>query len=738
MATSATAEPETDEVQDDLESDDTGVDIPSHATRLEWFESWYDEQHGNRSEAFLDRDYYDGNQLTEKELKILKQRKQPPTINNRIAKKINTLLGEEIERRFDPVGKPRNPEGTEDARVVTDALRYIADEQEFDRVKSAVTGDFLIEGIGVAVKRMTEAGKHELLHVRYDRFGYDPLSRTTLFKDALFTFVMTDMELFEAEAMFPGSKILIEGHFDSLGIASGNQDNIWFSRDRKRTMVVEMYFQAGNDCYVSFFNKAGDLRDPEKTAILDDDGKYTVNPLQAVSCYIAKNGDRYGVVRNLRSPQDAINKRESKALHLLNSQNVIAEKDTIPDIEEFKDNLAQPDGISEVAVGALSGPDGKRFTIERHLDLATGHVQLLQEAKQNIDGIGPSASNMPDMPANATGRAFQMRKKASALDYGTIFDHLSWWSKGIFELDWLCAKWGWTKEKWLRVTDDQMQTGYRFVGLNRNVKRADRFQELISSQPPVPPDKALQTAAGDAAPAITYGVQMQMQAMTQQLQAAGQKIEPQQQQQMFVQAVLKHPLMQDVITVNQVAKMVVDVIIDEAPDTSVLAEEQFATLSELMGIIVNARPDMAPKVARMLIQSSTLPDKRELLDDWDKGPDPQVAQLQQQNQQLQQKMAMLEAQLVAAEVQKTQSEAQLNAAKTQEIMKGAGAGAPEQLKPHEILAAQREQQGAQLDVAKADAQIQKDQALTNKHHVDTQINVAKARQSLAQPRAVPR
>lgn len=732
MATADTIEPSS-AIPDDPDPAEDAIELPSHSTRVEWFQEWYDQQMRNREQAMLDRDYYDGNQLTERELKILRDRKQPPTINNRIAKKINTLLGEEIERRFDPVGKPRNPDGTEDARVVTDALRFIADEQEFDRVKSAVTRNFLIEGIGAAVKRVREDGKHELIPIEYDRFGYDPHSRTILFSDALYTFVMTWMEVTECEAMFPGSAALVEQYTQGLGGTTDDRPNTWFSADRKRTMVIEMYFRVGGDFYVVFFNKAGDLRDPEKTAYLDDDGVHTVCPLVAVSCYVAKNGDRYGVVRNLRSPQDAINKRESKALHLLNSQNVIAEKDTIPDIEEFKDNLAQPDGVSEVAAGALSGPDGKRFMIERHLDLATGHVQLLQEAKANIDGIGPSASNMPDLPTNATGRAFQMRRKASALDFGTIFDHLSWWSKSVFELDWLCAKWGWTKEKWLRVTDDQTQSGYRFVGLNRNIARAQRFQELISSQPPVPADKALEIAAGNVAPAITYGVQAQLQQLTQRAQVAGIQLQPQQMQQMFARAVMSHPLMHEVITVNQVAKMVVDVVIDEAPDTAVLSEEQFATLGEMTPSLIQARPDMAPKLARMLIKASSLPDKRELLEDWDKGPDPQQAQLQQQNQQMAQRIQTLEAQLVAAQVGKTQSETQLNQAKTQEIMSGAG-GAPEAPRPHEVLAAQREQLGAQLDVAKAKAQIQKDQALTTKHHVDTQINVAKARQQMAQPR----
>jgi hypothetical protein len=134
----------------------------------------------------------------------------------------------------------------------------------------------------------------------------------------------------------------------------------------------------------------------------------------------------------------------------------------------------------------------------------------------------------------------------------------------------------------------------------------------------------------------------------------------------------QHPLMLQPITLNQVDQMLVDIVIDEAPDTAILAQEEFDTLGELMPVIVQARPDMGPSLAKMMIKASQLPNKRDLLKDLDKGPDPQVQQEQEQAKKIQQAMAQAEigvkssrAQLQQAQAQKTATEAGLEPQKAQ-------------------------------------------------------------------------
>jgi hypothetical protein len=66
-----------------------------------------------------------------------------------------------------------------------------------------------------------------------------------------------------------------------------------------------------------------------------------VPALSDVSASVDHDGDRYGFVRNLKSPQDEVNHRRSKALHLLNSRRVVSEKGAVDDIEVARTRMGE-------------------------------------------------------------------------------------------------------------------------------------------------------------------------------------------------------------------------------------------------------------------------------------------------------------------------------------------------------------------------------------------------------------
>lgn len=672
--------------------------MPSLKQRIDWVDEWEEQTRENRRAARMDRDYYDGKQWTKEELETLRLRNQPPLVKNRIARKINFILGEEIKKRIDPAARPRTPQHEDAARAATDALRYVKDEQQFNKARSAVLKNMLIEGMGGSVKHLEECEgepgedgeskteyKHNLIHVEFDRLIYDPKSRCPDFSDARYKGIVRWADLDDAIADYPDSTDALKAAVQndtgaSVDDTTDDTPRRWSDRKRKRVKIVELYFRMGEDWYRSDFTAGEDLRAPAPTFIKKK--KHSVCPLVMASCYVDQEGMRYGVVRNLISPQDEINKRASKALHLINTKQVIGEEGAVPDPQKFQAELAKPDGgYFQIRNGALR--DGS-IEIMGTGDLAAGHVQMMQEAKQDIDSIGPSSSTIPDMPESSSGRAFIARQQAASQELGPVFDSLRNWDMEVFDLDWLCVTQYWTELKWLRVTDDREETGYRFVALNRPVTRAQRFQEL--TQKGVPPEKALETAAGEWAPTIMQAVQQQAQTMSQPPApgAPPTQTDP-------AALIMQHPAMQEQITHNQVDQMLVDIVLDEAPDTAVLAQEEFQTLSEMAPMLIQTRPDMAPKVGRMLLKASQLPNKKDLLADWDKAPDPQQQQAQQAQQQIQ--MAGAKAQ-----VEKTQSETQLNAARAQaEQTKVQIAGAKT---PSEI---ERNQAAAMHDAANAGA-----------------------------------
>src|SRR5690606_41123084 len=66
------------------------------------FEEAEDQGRENREKCQRDRDYYDGYQLTDEEINTLTQRGQPVVVFNRIAPKVDAVLGFERRMRVDP------------------------------------------------------------------------------------------------------------------------------------------------------------------------------------------------------------------------------------------------------------------------------------------------------------------------------------------------------------------------------------------------------------------------------------------------------------------------------------------------------------------------------------------------------------------------------------------------------------------------------------------------------------
>jgi len=710
------------------------VDHPELSDVVAWVDEWEEDTATPRELARQDRDYYDGNQLTQEELDDLENRGQPAIIKNRIARKVNTVLGDEIDKRVDPVARPRTPQHTGSARAVTDGLRYVADEQEFNRVRTAVFKNILVEGMGGALKSVDDDGKHVLTHIEWDRLIYDPKSRRADFKDAKFLGILLWQDLDDAIADNPdadpndlNSAVANDQITSSAETTEDTPRGAWADRRRQRVKIAEIYYRIGRNYYWCRFTKGAWLVEPTRTAILDEKNKYSVNPLLLTSCYVDRNGARRGIVRDLISPQDEVNKRASKALHLLNVRSVIAEHDVVADPDKFMEQIAKPDGFAEVEAGALQE---QRILIHDGSALAAPHVQLMQMAMSDIDTIGPSASNLPDLPQAASGRAILARTKAAAKEIQPVYDALEMWTLAVYTIDWLCIRSAWTEEKWLRVTDDNELEGYRFTGLNRRLTRAARLQELLEKQPPVPLPKALETAAGEFAPLVLAQAQALLAQQHPPQPVPGQP--PPDPQQAIVGLVLHQRGLQQDVTVDQVDQILVDIILDTTPNTAVIEQEEFEQWAQLAPSLVQGGLDPR-EAAKLTVQLSQFRDKNKVLEMLNKQPPPQVQQQQQMIQQLQQQMAQVELQLKQSEVAKNQADTQLSAARAQAEM--ASLGQPHQASTVDQARAQRELVKTQLDVARTQAQVGRDHAATQRdvaaaetHRVDQVIKIQRANQ----------
>jgi len=130
-----------------------------HNQLVRWFEESEMARQDEIKMAETARSYYDHDQWTKEELDELKKRGQPPIVVNKIHEKVGLLCGMERKARTDPKAFARTPAEEDRAQAATQALRYIADDNTFSLVRSAVFENMLVEGAGGAELGLEDDGQ---------------------------------------------------------------------------------------------------------------------------------------------------------------------------------------------------------------------------------------------------------------------------------------------------------------------------------------------------------------------------------------------------------------------------------------------------------------------------------------------------------------------------------------------------------------------------------------------------
>lgn len=473
-----------------------------------------------------DRDYYDGYQLTPEEVSALKKRKQPPIVINRIKRKVDAMVGIEQRGRSDPRALPRTPQDEAAADVATKALVFVDDQTRFDLKKSQAFENLLVEGYGgVEIVVEQKRGRFDVVinRLRWEEIFYDPYSREKDFSDAAYLGCMKWMALDKAIALYGEEhREILEGTIANVQDGQTFEDRPyqsksfrWGDPSQKRVRVAQMYYLSGNVWHYAIFTGSGLIYN-QVSPYLDDDGQ-PVCAMALMAGYVDRENRRYGVVRDMIDPQDEVNKRRSKALHLLNSRQTMGIKGAVS-VTTLKAELAKPDGHVEIDADAALGAREAgipAFQVLPTTDMAQGNLNMLAEAKNEIDMVGPNAALHGQLEGQQSGRAILAQQNAGLAELAPIYDSLRDWTLRVYRHMWMRIKQYWTDERYVRVTDEIGAA--QFIGVNVN--------------------------AGYAMNPMTGALVPQVE--------------------------------------NPVAQMDVDIIIDEAPDLVTLRQEEFQQLAEM-------------------------------------------------------------------------------------------------------------------------------------------------------------
>lgn len=554
------------------------------------FESFLNNTEESRTASERDRDFKDNKQWTAEEEAVLNARPQAVVTVNRLHPKIEGLKGLLVQRKTDPKAFPRTQKHERAAEAITDGLRFVADNNNFDHIKIEVADNFWVEGTGgviLVIKQKNKEAEIVLERIPWDRLYYDPHSRRGDFKDAKFTGLCVWMDLEDVRETFPGTDVdLLMG---SQGDGDGTFEDRpkWIDRKRNRIRVCQHYFLVSDVWHVAFFSGNHFLKDPVPVPLVNEEDE-SINPMILVSAYMDRENNRFGEVRYWIDLQREINHRRSKALHLLSTRQTKGRKGSIKDVPALKRELAKADGHVEV--------DGEitDFDVLNTGDMAQAQFNLLVESKQELDSIGFNAQLSGERQGDLSGKAIANLQQASTNELAASFNVFNDWEKRVYTHVWFSIKQFWDREKWIRVMDDEKQL--RWVGLNTEMTLQQVLEEQIN-------DKSRKESERKESAALFQGL----------LQA-------------------QSPRLGEIHEVrNKVSELDVDIIIEQSLDVVNIQQEQF----ELISKISAGRPEV-PFTA--ILKLSAFREKDALIKKIEEGEQAAREALQQQGDKDSQKI----------------------------------------------------------------------------------------------------
>ncbi len=407
-------------------------------------------------EARQARHYYHGDQWTADQIAILKKRKQPVVTSNRINRKIDGVVGLVERLKQDPKAYPRTPRHERGADVATAVLRYSLDASDADAIMPKCARDCAIYGFG-GVEIELEPGDRDDIDVTFydvdpDLFFYDPRSFKQDFSDARYMGVSKWVAEDVAREMFPEMADEISNAMETgAGGAysqSDDRERVWVNVDKKKLRMVDHWYICGGEWRYAIY--VGDLILMEGDSYIRDERGKSISKYIMFSSNVDHDGDRYGFVRHMKSAQDEINARRSKALHYLNARRIIAERGAVQDTEVARRESMRPDGFIEVNPGLKFEFDD----VSRANDML-GQLKFLEESKTEIENFGPNPALIGQGVENKSGRAIALLQQAGMAELGPFIIAYKGWKIRLYRALWYTIQAHWRAERWIRVTDDE-------------------------------------------------------------------------------------------------------------------------------------------------------------------------------------------------------------------------------------------------------------------------------------------
>lgn len=500
---------------------DTPANQERHAMLLSYYRQELDRQGENRYQQAIDEDYYDNDQWTPEEAQALKERGQQPTVYNVIATSVDWIIGSEKRGRSDFKILPRGKEDAKPAEAKTKYLKYLSDVNRTPFHRSRAFEDAVKVGIGWMEAGVQEEDDGEPIYDRYESWRnilFDSASTELDGSDMRYIFRSKWVDEDIAKALFPKRADVIELSvidstlYGSFDMVDGDiaMDFAEFEREhngiygtivthkRRRVRLIEASYKVPEVVERirggQYNGEIYDKNDPRHVQAIQQGARLVKKTMMRTRIAIfttvgflfdgpspyrhnrhkfipiwgfrrGKDGLPYGVIRRVRDIQDGVNKRASKALHILSTNKVIMDEGAVDDMDEFAKEIARPDAIIVKKPGKLIDLNVDRELAGPHLEMMSRDINMIQQAGGVTDELLGRQTNA------ASGIAVQRRQEQGSLATSKFFDNLRFAEQLRGEIELSLVEQFATEQKQFRITN--MRGAPDYVTINDGLPEND-------------------------------------------------------------------------------------------------------------------------------------------------------------------------------------------------------------------------------------------------------------------------
>ncbi len=474
---------------------------------LEWYYYEKERQSLNRLDMAMDCDFYDNLQWDPEDAAVLRERGQMPLVYNEVAPMVDWLIGTERRTRVDWRVLPRAEDDVELADTKTKVLKYVSDLNRVQFLRSRAFADAVKAGVGWMDDGVRDDPTADILYSKYEDWRcvlWDSNAYEHDLSDARYLFRWRWVDEDVALLMFPDRADAIRQAVEEGThlTTDGWEEETWYTAHDLHSVKTGMLYAAGVGQLADARRRRVKLieaqyRKPARVKIVEDgplrgaifnpadraladtvgrSGSMIVDKLMMrvhiavftetrllglgpspyrhnrfsltpIWCY-RRSRDRlpYGAIRRVRDIQQDINKRASKALFMLNSNQILAEEGATEDWESLRDEADRPDGVVVYRAG-------RKLEIRRDTDAATGQIQMMELAMRGIQRSGGVADENMGRQTNAvSGKAIEARQLQGSVVTTEPFDNLRLATQVQGEKQLSLVEQWYTQEKVIRLT----------------------------------------------------------------------------------------------------------------------------------------------------------------------------------------------------------------------------------------------------------------------------------------------